>query len=101
LLGPLFGLNVQAICSPKRRAVSELHGVASQETIFFIIIAVRTSNPTHLNINRSKKRFGQKLKRELKQRPYPCYTQKQYIAGTLKPEITIYTKWDRILFEFL
>jgi hypothetical protein len=30
---------------PKRRAVSELYGVATHKIIFFIATAVRTSNP--------------------------------------------------------
>jgi hypothetical protein len=30
---------------PKRRAASELHGVATQKTILLIVTAVRTSNP--------------------------------------------------------
>jgi hypothetical protein len=32
--------------STKRRALSELHGVTAQKTVLFVIMAVRTSNPT-------------------------------------------------------
>jgi hypothetical protein len=31
---------------PKRRAISELHGVTSQKTVSFIVTVVRTPNPT-------------------------------------------------------
>jgi hypothetical protein len=33
---------------PKRQFLQEPHGVTSQKTAFFIVISVKTSNPTQL-----------------------------------------------------
>jgi hypothetical protein len=41
-------LKMEATCSPKRRAVSQLHVVTTQKTLLFIVTAVRTSDPTTL-----------------------------------------------------
>jgi hypothetical protein len=35
---------------PKRQAVSKPHGIASQKTVFFIVIGVRASDPTGSNM---------------------------------------------------
>jgi hypothetical protein len=40
ILDPEHGGNIP----PKRRAVLELHGIATQETLHFIVTTVRTSN---------------------------------------------------------
>jgi hypothetical protein len=35
----------------KRRDISELHGIITHKTVLFIVMAVRTSNPTYENFN--------------------------------------------------
>jgi hypothetical protein len=37
---------MEAICSPKRRSVSELHGDTVEKSGLFILTAMRISNPT-------------------------------------------------------
>jgi hypothetical protein len=32
--------------TPKRQVISELHGVTTRKTVIFIVLAVRTSNPS-------------------------------------------------------
>jgi hypothetical protein len=39
---------MEAICSSKTSVDSGLHGVIFQKMVLFIIIAVRTSNPTNV-----------------------------------------------------
>jgi predicted DNA-binding ArsR family transcriptional regulator len=41
-----YTLMMEAIRSPKRRLTKYLHGATSLKTTFFIVTAVKTSNPT-------------------------------------------------------
>jgi hypothetical protein len=49
----LATLMMEAICSSETRFLQESHGVTSQETAFFIVTTVKTSNLTELNCSPS------------------------------------------------
>jgi hypothetical protein len=44
----LVTLMMEAICSSETSVLTEPHGVTPQKTTFFIVSAVKTSNPTSL-----------------------------------------------------
>jgi hypothetical protein len=53
LLGLLFIPRDEGNTLLQNTGLSELHGIASQKTVLFRVIILRTSNPIHLNLQRS------------------------------------------------